>query len=86
MDDDDFEFEHSPLSGPFAREGETVEVEIFRLAGTQDRWHMEVVQFSGCTRWRDLFATDADAHAAFLAMVEAVGIASFTGDRPKVWN
>jgi hypothetical protein len=86
MDDEDCEFEHSPLAGSFTRDGETIEVEIFRLAGTQDRWHMEVVHFSGCTRWQDTFATDAEAHAAFIAMVEAAGIASFIGDQPKVRN
>lgn len=64
----------------------TIEVEIFRLEGTQDRWHLEVVHFSGCTRWQDTFVTDQDAHAAFIAMVGAAGIAPFVGDRPTVWN
>lgn len=86
MDEEDCEFEHSPLSGAFTRDGETIEVEIFRLAGTQDHWHMEVVHFSGCTRWQDTFATDAEAHAAFIAMVEAAGIAPFIGERPQVRN
>ncbi|MFB0492988.1 hypothetical protein ABIE45_005574 [Methylobacterium sp. OAE515] len=86
MDDEDCEFEHSPLSGAFTRDGETIEVEIFRLADTQDRWHLEVIHFSGCTRWQDTFVTDAEAHAAFTEMVEAAGMAAFTGVVPPVQN
>lgn len=63
MDDEDYEFESSPLSGLFTCDGHEVEVEIYRLAGTQDRWRMEVIHFSGCTRWQDTFATDVGAHA-----------------------
>ena len=83
MDDDDRDFEHSPLSGAFTRDGETVEVEIYRFEGETDRWRMEVVHLSGCVRWETTFATDAEAHAAFLAMIKAVGIKYFVGDRPK---
>lgn len=83
MDDEDRDFEHSPLSGPFTRDGETVEVEIYRFPGIPECWRLEVVHLSGCIRWDTTFATDADAHAAFVAMVQAVGIASFVGDRPK---
>jgi len=82
MDNDDCEFEHSPLSGSFTRDGETIEVEIFRLAGAQDRWHMEIVHFSGCTRWQDTFATDAEAHAILIAMIEASGLVPFVDRRP----
>jgi hypothetical protein len=86
MDDEEYEFESSPLSGVFTHDGHEVEVEIYRLAGTQDRWRMEVVHFSGCTRWQDTFATDADAHAAFIAMVKAAGIESFIGCRSAAVN
>ena len=34
--DEDREFEHSGMSGSFTRGGETVDVEIYRFAGTQD--------------------------------------------------
>ena len=51
MDDEDCEFEHSPLSGPFTSNGHTVEVEIYCLAGTLQPWRMEVGHFFGCTRW-----------------------------------
>jgi len=39
----DRELEHSPLSGLFTREGITVEVQIYRFAGTSDAWG-----FGGC--------------------------------------
>ncbi|GAN50482.1 hypothetical protein ACXR8U_08300 [Methylobacterium radiotolerans] len=86
MDDEEHDFEHSPLSGLFTRDGHEVEVEIYRLAGTQDRWRMEVVHLSGCSRWQDTFASDADAHAAFLAAVEAAGIGPFVGYQPEAVN
>jgi hypothetical protein len=83
MDDEENDFEHSPLSGFFTRDGHEVEVEIYRLAGTQDRWRMEVVHFSGYSRWQGTFESDADAHAAFLATVEAAGIGLFVGNQPN---
>lgn len=84
--DDDRDFEHSPLSGSFSRDGETVDVEIYRYAGTQDPWQLVVIDLSsgGCTAWKEAFATDQEAYAAFAAMVEADGMASFTGVVPPV--
>ncbi|WP_267428146.1 hypothetical protein [Methylobacterium sp. GC_Met_2] len=86
MSEEDCEFEHSPLSGPVTRDGETVEVEIYRFPGTPECWRMEVVHTSGCTRWDTTFATDAEARTAFDTMVDTVGIASFVGSRPKTLN
>ncbi|MCJ2065460.1 hypothetical protein MKK63_22500 [Methylobacterium sp. J-088] len=86
MSEVDCDFEHSPLSGPVTRDGETVEIEIYRFPGSPECWRMEVVHTSGCIRWDTTFATDTDARAAFEAMLEAVGIASFVGIRPKAWN
>ncbi len=83
MDDDDRDFEHSSLSGAFTCDGEIVEVEIYRFVGETYRWRMEVVHLSGCVRWKTTFATEAEAHAAFLAMIEVVGIRYFVGDRSK---
>ncbi|MCJ2118773.1 hypothetical protein MKK65_19755 [Methylobacterium sp. J-001] len=49
--DDDREFEHSPLSGSFTRGDIEVDVEIYRFAGTQDRWELVVVALGGgCTQ------------------------------------
>lgn len=78
MIDEDREFEHSPLSGPFTRDCETVDVEIYRTAGTQDPWELAVVHMSsGSTEWQDRFATEQDAYRAFAEAVEQDGIALF---------
>ncbi|MCJ2125860.1 hypothetical protein [Methylobacterium sp. J-077] len=78
MEDEDREFELSPLSGSFTREGETVDVEIYRTAGTQDPWELAVIHMSsGSTEWPERFATEQDAYRAFAEAVERDGIASF---------
>lgn len=84
MDGDDHEYEHSPLSGTFRRDGEAVDVEIYRYAGTQDPWQLAVIDLSsgGSTLWQETYATDQEAYDAFTAMVEAVGLAPFLGRRP----
>ena len=86
MDDEDRDFEHSPLSGSFTRNGESVDVEIFRYAGTKDPWHLAVIGLSssGCTAWNETFATDQEAYEAFTAMVELDGMALFTGVVPPM--
>jgi hypothetical protein len=76
---DNCDFEHSTLSGEFTRDGVTVEVEIYRTAGSEELWRLEVVSISGgCTRWHQRFATEQEAFEAFIAMADADGIASFT--------
>jgi len=83
--EDDREFEHSPLSGEFTRDDITVDVEIYRTAGTQDPWELEAVSLSGgCTRWHERFSTEQEAYQAFITMVEADGIASFAGTKPQL--
>jgi len=84
--DDDCDFEHSPLSGRFTRDGIMVDVEIYRDAGTQDRWHLAVIDLSSgrCTDWRETFATDQEAYEAFTTMVEANGLAPVVGSVPSV--
>jgi hypothetical protein len=84
--EEDRDFEHSPLSGSFSRDGETVDVEIYRYAGTQDPWQLVVIDLSSgrCTAWQQTFATDQEAFEAFTAMVEAEGMATFTGVVPPV--
>jgi hypothetical protein len=88
MDDDDRDFEHSPLSGTFSRDGESVDVEIHRYAGTQDPWQLVVIDLSSgrCTAWQETFATDQEAYEAFTAMVGADGLAPFVGRRPEALN
>ncbi len=80
-DFDDCDFDHSPLSGEFTRDGVTVEVEIYRTVGSQEPWRLEVVSISGgCTWWHQRFATEQEAFEAFMAVADADGIASF--DQP----
>ena len=78
MNDEEREFEHSPLSGSFTRDGETVDVEIYRFADTHDPWQLAVVHISsGSTEWQERFATEQDAYRAFAEAVERDGISSF---------
>ncbi|GJE52453.1 hypothetical protein GOFOIKOB_5524 [Methylobacterium tardum] len=88
MDGDDHEYEHSPLSGTFSRDGESVDVEIYRFFGTQDRWRLGVIDLSsgGSTVWQETYATDQEAYDAFTAMVDASGLAPFIGWRPEALN
>lgn len=81
-DVDDPELEHSPLSGSVTRDGITVRVEIYRLAGSTEGWALEVIdQEDASTVWEDLFATDKDAYAEFYRALEEEGIRSFA-ERP----
>ncbi|WCS25635.1 hypothetical protein LOK46_01970 [Methylobacterium sp. NMS14P] len=83
--EDEGNFDHSPMSGKFTRNGITVEVEIYRTAGTQDPWRLEVVdQNGGCTRWHELFATEQDAFEAFVRVVEVDGIDSYARRGPEL--
>ncbi|MBP1180955.1 hypothetical protein [Methylobacterium sp. PvR107] len=84
--DEDRDFEHSPLSGSFSRDGETVDVEVYRYAGTQDPWQLVVIHPSsgGCTAGKETIATDQEAYEAFTAMMAADGMGSFTGVVPPV--
>lgn len=70
--------EHSSLSGLFTRDGITVEVQIYRFAGTADAWVLEVVDQEGSsTVWTESFFTDQAAHKAFLRAVEKDGMGQF---------
>ena len=84
--EEDRDFEHSPLSGTFSRDGEQVDVEIYRYAGTQDPWQLVVVDLSSGrpTAWAETFTTDREAYAVFTAMIEADGIKAFLGAAPPV--
>ncbi|KXG84960.1 hypothetical protein [Agrobacterium bohemicum] len=70
--------EHSEFSGEFEDGGITVLVDIFRPAGTNNDWQMEVVtEQDDVTSWEEPFATDKDAWEEFLATCEKDGIRSF---------
>lgn len=65
----------SPLSQAFTADGLTVQVEIYRVDGT-DGWTLELVdEEGGSTVWQDSFATDTEAFAEFTDGVEQLGLA-----------
>lgn len=73
--------EHSEFSGEFEDDGVTVLVDIYREAGTQKDWTLEVIsEEDDVTTWEEPFATDKDAWEEFLATCEKDGIRSFFGD------
>jgi hypothetical protein len=83
MIDDDPEIERSALSGTVTRDGVSVQVEIYRLAGSTEGWSLEVVdEEDASTVWDDLFATDQEAYAEFYRTLELEGIRSFA-ERPS---
>ncbi len=77
------ELEFSPLSGRVTRHGVTVQVHIYRFAGTDDRWTLEVIdREDGSTVWDDDFASDVNAYEAFEQCVQREGIRTFTEEPP----
>ena len=74
-DNDTPEIESSPLCRSVTREGITVRVEIYRLAGRDEGWSLEVIDQGGrSTVWDDTFANDQDAYAEFSRTLESEGI------------
>ena len=74
---------NSGLSRKVARDGVTVQVQIYRL---EDRpgWALEVVNEAGTSIvWDDLFASDDEADAAFRETVAQDGMRTFL-DSAKV--
>lgn len=73
--------EHSELSGEFTEDGVTVLVDIFRPAGSNNDWRLEVItQEEDLIEWEEPFATDREAFDEFLATVARDGIRSFLDD------
>ena len=67
---------HSDRSGPFEKDGHTVEVFIYKLENIEG-WTLEVVdERNACTVWDDEFATDEDAWLAFMKAIDEEGIES----------
>ena len=80
--DNDPKIEYSPLCGKLSRDGITVRVEIYRLAGSNEGWSLEVVdQDDNSSVWSELFLTDKDAYTEFYRTLEAEGIHSFLKTR-----
>jgi hypothetical protein len=77
--DNEIQIEYSPLCGDVTRDGLTVRVQIYRIAGRSEGWSLEVVDHKGTsTVWDDLFALDQDAYAEFVKTLETEGIQSFS--------
>lgn len=77
--DNEIEIEYSPLCGDVTRDGLTVRVQIYWIAGRSEGWSLEVVDHKdGSTVWSELFATDKDAYAEFYETLETEGIQSFS--------
>jgi hypothetical protein len=75
--DDDYEIEHSPLSGRVTRDGITVSVEIYRLRNGSEGWSLEVVDVENTsTVWDGTFPTDQDAYREFQRGLEAEGLSA----------
>jgi hypothetical protein len=73
--------EHSELAGEFTQDDITVLVDIYREAGTNGDWILEVITpDEDVTSWEEPFATDREAFDEFLATVERDGIRSFFGE------
>jgi hypothetical protein len=61
----------------FAKDGQVVEVNIFRLE-LETAWYLEVVnEQNTSTVWDDPFETDEEAYAEFFSTVEEEGMAAF---------
>ncbi len=81
--EDDCDFEHSQLSGRFTYGKITVEVEIYRNAGTNDPWKLEIINENGeCIRWYNCFDTENDAYQASLQSIEADSISILYSNGP----
>lgn len=78
MTENDQTFEFSEFSGEFVDDDVTVILRIYRPAGTNLDWTLEVFDEEGNTTiWNDTFDTDRDAFEEFLATVQRDGIRSF---------
>jgi hypothetical protein len=56
---EDREIEYSPLSGRLTHDGVTVDVKIYRFAGTDDLWQLEVVDHNN-------WSVEEDGMASFI--------------------
>jgi hypothetical protein len=78
MTESEQQYEFSEFSGEFVDDDVTVILRIYRPAGTNLDWMLEVFDEEGNTTvWDDTFDTDRDAFEEFLATVQRDGIRSF---------
>jgi RPA family protein len=83
-DNGDPEIEYSPLTTTVTRQGVTLHINIYRIAGDDTNpWSLEVVDEEGnSTVWEDTFKDDTDAFAEFVKTLEVEGIGSFSKRPP----
>ncbi|MBK5567855.1 hypothetical protein AB4Z34_27765 [Ensifer sp. 2YAB10] len=84
MTDEEQTYEYSEFSGQFSDDGVVVELRIYRPAGTNHDWVLEVIDEEGfSTTWEDPFPTDREAFEEFIATVQRDGIQAFTDEPPQ---
>ncbi|WEX76860.1 hypothetical protein PYH37_005211 [Sinorhizobium numidicum] len=82
MPKDEQQYEFSEFSGEFVDDEGSVFLRIYRPAGTNLDWMLEVLdEEENTTVWDGTFDTDRDAFEEFLATVERDGIRTFS-DQP----
>lgn len=76
MTDDDIQLIHSPLTQTHSADGHTLQIEIYRGAGSL--WILEIVDELGTSSvWDEQFETDTAALAAAFLAIEEEGIHHF---------
>ena len=76
--EEEFELETSPLSQELSDDGKTVDVQIYRGAGSD--WILEVVdEYGNSTVWDDQFSSDAEALDELQATIKEDGIEALIG-------
>ena len=74
--------EQSRMSGYLKRDGVRLDVKIYRIAGPDHHWNMEVVAENGRpVIWDCQFATDRDAYYEFQRAVKEDGISALQTDK-----
>ena len=80
-DDDEVNIEFSPLGRSVTDDGVTIEVAIYRIAGTDEGWALEVMDEIGTsTTWDELFPTEQAAIDEFERALAEDGFRSFLAD------
>jgi hypothetical protein len=74
------DIELSEHSSEVTHDGITVQVGIYRAAGSQDEWTLEVIDADDNSLiWEDTFATEQEAWDEFERAVEEEGIEQLVG-------
>ena len=77
-DSDDHKIEDSRLSCKVRREGVEIEIHIYRMAGSDDGWTLEVVDPEwNSTVWDESFESDQAALDEAIQTIDAEGISIF---------